>query len=83
MRLVVGIREAELGRKPSPMLKLDVIGGHDVADVVPAGVEEVFLMMREAPRVGHDAAAARNNARHAGIAVRGTKRSSTPAWTVK
>ena len=27
----------------------DVVGGHDVADVIPVGVEEILLMMREAP----------------------------------
>ena len=42
----------------------DVVGGHDVADVVPVGVEEIFLMMREAP-FRHDAAAARDDAGHA------------------
>ena len=42
----------------------DVVGGHDVADVVPVGVEEVLLVMREAP-LGHDAAAARDDAGHA------------------
>jgi hypothetical protein len=43
----------------------DVVGGHDVADVVPVGVEEVFLVMGEAP-LGHDAAAAADDAGHAG-----------------
>ena len=42
----------------------NVIRGHDVADVVPMRVEEIFLVMREAP-LGHDAAAARNDAGHA------------------
>ena len=51
------------------MLKRDVVGGHDVADVVPVGVEEIFLVMRETP-FGHDAAAARDDAGHA---VRGQR----------
>jgi len=42
----------------------DVVGGHDVADVVPVGVEEVLLVMGEAP-LGHDAAAAADDAGHA------------------
>ena len=43
----------------------DVVGGHDVADVIPVGVEEVFLVMGEAP-LGHDGAAAADDAGHAG-----------------
>lgn len=43
----------------------DVIGGHDVADVIPVGVEEVFLVVGEAP-LGHDGAAAGDDAGHAG-----------------
>ena len=42
-----------------------VVGGHDVADVIPMGVEEAFLVMGEAP-LGHDAAAAADDAGHAG-----------------
>ena len=40
-------------------------------------VEEIFLVMRQAP-FGHDAAAARNDAGHA-RAVSGMNRNSTPA----
>jgi len=43
----------------------DVVGGHDVADVIPMGVEEAFLVMGEAP-LGHDGAAAADDAGHAG-----------------
>ena len=35
----------------------DVVGRHDVADIVPMGVEEILLMVREAP-LGHDRATA-------------------------
>jgi len=42
----------------------DVIRGHDVTDVVPVGVEEILLVMRETP-FGQDAAAARDDAGHA------------------
>ena len=43
----------------------DIVGGHDVADVVPVGVEEVFLVVGQAP-LGHDAAATADDAGHAG-----------------
>src|SRR5690606_29673988 len=42
----------------------NVVGGADVADVVPVGVEEVFLVVGEAP-LGHDGAAAGDDAGHA------------------
>ena len=64
------------------MLKADVVGGHDVADVVPMRVEEILLVMREAP-LGHDAAAAARRCRSCDCAVSGMKRSNTPAWMVK
>ncbi len=38
-----------------------VVGAHDVADLVEMRVEEVFLVMRQAP-LGHDRAAARDDA---------------------
>src|SRR5690606_18181124 len=40
-----------------------VVGAHDLADFTPVGVEEVFLVMGQAP-FGHDAAAAGNDACH-------------------
>ena len=43
----------------------DVVGGHDVADVIPMGVEEAFFVVGEAP-FGHDGAAAADDAGHAG-----------------
>ncbi len=46
-----------------------VVGLHDVADVGEMGVEEAFLVMRQAP-LGHDGAAARDDA---GDAVRGQR----------
>src|SRR5436190_8679710 len=39
----------------------DVVGGHDLADLVPMRVEKTFLVMRETP-LGHDRAAARDDA---------------------
>ena len=42
----------------------DVVGGHEVADVVPVGVEEVFAVVGEAP-FGEDGAAAGDDAGHA------------------
>ena len=41
----------------------DVVGLHDLADVLEAGVEEALLVVGEAP-FGHDRAAARHDARH-------------------
>ena len=46
------------------MRKADVVRGHDLADVVPMRVEKTFLVMRETP-LGHDRAAARDDAGHA------------------
>src|SRR4030095_1143733 len=40
--------------------KADVVRGHDLAYLVPVGVEKTLLMMSEAP-LGHDRAAARND----------------------
>ena len=44
--------------------KAHVVRGHDFADLVPMRVEEIFLMMRETP-LGHDRAAAADDAGHA------------------
>ena len=41
-----------------------VVGGHDVADVVPVRVEEILFVMRETP-LRHDRTTARNDAGHA------------------
>ena len=40
-----------------------VVRGHDLADLAEARVQEAFLVMGEAP-LGHDGAAARDDARH-------------------
>ena len=61
---VIGVRDGA-GAEAVADGEGDVVGGHDVADVVPVGVEEVFLVMGEAP-LGHDAAAAADDAGHAG-----------------
>ena len=61
--LVVGIGD-RTGAQAIADGKRDVIGRQDLADVVPAGVEEVLLMVGEAP-FGEDRAAAGNNAGHA------------------
>ena len=42
----------------------DVVGGADVADVIPVLVEEAFLLVGDAP-FGHDGATTRDNAGHA------------------
>src|SRR5258708_6240765 len=53
LRLVIGVRDGA-GAQAVADAEGHVVGGHDVADVVPVGVEEVLLVMREAP-LGHDA----------------------------
>ena len=68
LRFVVGVGD-RAGTQAVADGEADVVGGHDVADVVPMGVEETFLVMREAP-FGHDAAAARDDA---GRAARGQR----------
>ena len=42
----------------------DVVGLHDFADFLEVGVEEILLVMRQAP-LGHDRAAAADDAGHA------------------
>jgi hypothetical protein len=59
----------------------DVIGLHDVADLVEMFVEEALLVMRQTP-LGHDRAAARDDAGHAVGGQRDEGR-RTPAWMVK
>ena len=61
---VIGVGDGA-GAEAVADAEADVVGGHDVADVVPMGVEEVFLVMGEAP-LGHDAAATADDAGHAG-----------------
>src|SRR6185437_10032494 len=63
LRLVVGVGN-RAGAEAVADGKRNVVGGHYVADVVPVGVEEIFLVMGEAP-FGHDAAAARDDTGHA------------------
>ena len=64
--IVIGVGDGT-GTEAVADREADVIGGHDVADVVPVGVEEVLLMVREAP-LGHDRAATGDDA---GDATRG------------
>jgi hypothetical protein len=54
----------EPGRRPSPSEKAHVVGLHDLADVLEVRVEEVLLVVRQAP-LGHDRAAAADDAGHA------------------
>src|SRR3546814_16436489 len=49
LRLVVGVGDAA-GAEAVAEAVGDVIGLHDLGDLVAAGVEEAFLVMREAPR---------------------------------
>ena len=63
LRFVVGVGD-RAGPQAVADGKADVVGGHDLADVVPMRVEETFLVMREAP-LGHDRAAAGDDAGHA------------------
>ena len=51
--LVVGIGDGA-GAEAVADGEADIVGGADVADFIPVGVEEVFLVMGEAP-LGHDA----------------------------
>ena len=52
------------GRKSIADGKAHVIGGHDLANLVPVSVKEAFLVMCQAP-FGHDAAAPGNDPGHA------------------
>ncbi len=63
LRLVVGISN-RTGAKSIADRERNIIGSHDVADIVPVRVEEVFLVMREAPFC-HNAATTGNDAGHA------------------
>ncbi len=59
--LVVGVGDGA-GAQPVAERERHVVGGEDLADLVEVGVEEVLVVMGEAP-VGHDGAAARDDAR--------------------
>ncbi len=60
LRFVVRVRD-RAGPQTVADGKADVVGGHDLADLVPMRVEKTFLMMSETP-LGHDRAAARDDA---------------------
>src|SRR5205814_7423743 len=60
LRFVVRVRDTAWPQTVADG-KTDVVGGHDLADLVPTGVEKTFLMMRETP-FRHDRAAARDDA---------------------
>ena len=60
--LVVGIRDRA---RPQPVAERErhVVGGEDLAQLLEPGVEEVLLVMRQAPR-RHDRSAPAHDARH-------------------
>ena len=60
LRFVIGVGD-RAGPQAVADGKADVVGGHDLADLVPMRVEKTFLMMRQAP-FGHDRAAAGDDA---------------------
>ena len=68
LRLVVGVRNRTRA-EPVANAEAHIISGHDVADIIPVRVKEIFLVMRETPFC-HDTSSARNDACHA----RGGKR---------
>ncbi|MPN49830.1 hypothetical protein SDC9_197453 [bioreactor metagenome] len=61
--LVVGVVD-RAGAQAITEAEGDVVGLHDLADVLEVGVKEAFLVMRQAP-LGHDRAAAADDAGHA------------------
>uniref|UniRef100_A0A0N4ZJL5 NAD-specific glutamate dehydrogenase n=1 Tax=Parastrongyloides trichosuri TaxID=131310 RepID=A0A0N4ZJL5_PARTI len=63
LRRVVGVGDRARTQAVAQR-KADVVGLHDFADFVEMGVEEVLLVMRQAP-LGHDRAAAADDAGHA------------------
>ena len=63
LRLVVSVSD-RAGPQPISNTEAYVVGRHDVTDVIPMRVEEIFFVMREAP-LCHNATATRNNTRHA------------------
>ena len=62
LRVVVGIGN---GARPQAVAdaEADVVSGHDLANFIPVGVEEILAMMGQAP-LGQDAAAAADDAGH-------------------
>src|SRR5947209_7115159 len=60
LRAVVGIRD-RTGAQTVAERERHVVFAHQVADLVETGIEEAFLVMRQAP-LRHDRAAARNDA---------------------
>ena len=63
LRFVVGIVD-RAGTQAVAEREAHVVGLHDLADVLEMGVEEAFLVVRQAP-FRHDRAAARHDAGHA------------------
>ena len=63
LRLVVGVGD-RAGPQAVAEREGDVVRLHDLADLLEVRVEEALLVMREAP-LGHDRAAARDDAGHA------------------
>ena len=61
--LVVGIGHGT-GTEAVADGEADVVGGHDVADIIPVRVEEILLVMGETP-LRHDGATAADDAGHA------------------
>src|SRR4051812_9181020 len=63
LRAIISVSDGT-GAEAVADAEANIVGGHDVADVVPVSVEEVLFVMGEAP-LSHDAAAAAHNASHA------------------
>ena len=63
LRFVIGIGDGT-GAQTVADGKAHVIGGHDLADLIPVSVEKILLVMREAP-FGHDGPTATDDAGHA------------------
>ena len=63
LRLVVRVRDAA-GTQPVAERERHVVALHQLADLLEPGVQEVLLVMVQAP-LRHDRAAARDDARHA------------------
>ena len=57
-------RAEEAGAKAVANAETHIVCGADFANVIPVGVKEIFLVMREAP-LGHDGATAADDAGHA------------------
>jgi hypothetical protein len=80
LRLVVGVGD-RAGAQAVAERERHVVGLHDLADLLEVRVEEALLVVREAP-LGHDRAAARDDAGHALGGQRDVAQ-RTPAWMVK